>query len=104
MPEIKLLQDKDFNEEALKGVEKMVVIFESPWCQGCKAIESMIQGLSDEESQGCVWGKVDISAHQDLAQRFGVLSLPTLLVLRKGSVAERMAGRISKERLLDRIR
>jgi thioredoxin 1 len=103
MPELKPLQDKDFKEEALNGVEKMVVLFESPWCQGCKAVESMIRGLSDEESQGCVWGKIDISIQQELAQRYGVLSLPTLLVFRNGSVAERMVGRISKEGLLDRI-
>jgi thioredoxin 1 len=104
MSEIKPLQDKDFKEETLKGAGKMVVLFKSPWCQGCNAVESMIRGLSDEESHGCIWGKVDISVQQELAQRYGVLSLPTLLVFRNGSVAERMVGRISKEKLLDRIR
>ncbi|MGA1841913.1 MAG: thioredoxin family protein [bacterium] len=104
MPEIKPLEDKDFEGGTLKDIEKMVVLFESPWCQGCNAIERMIAGMSDEESQGCVWGKVDISVHQKLAQRYGVLSLPTLLVFRNGKVAERMAGRISKEKLLSRIR
>lgn len=104
MPEIEPLQDKDFEEENLKGAEKLVVLFESPWCQGCNAVESMILGLSDEESHGCIWGKVDISVHQELAKRYGVLSLPTLLIFRNGEVAERMVGRISREKLLNRLR
>ncbi len=103
MPEIRQLKDEDFTEEALKGADKMVVLFESPWCQGCSAVESMIQGLSGEEMQGCIWGKVDISDQQELAQRFAVLSLPTLLVFREGKMVERMVGRISKEKLLSRI-
>jgi thioredoxin 1 len=103
MPELKSLQDKDFEEETLKDLEKMVVLFESPWCQGCSAVEGMIRGLSDDEAHGCIWGKVDISIQEEIAQRYGILSLPTLLIFRKGKLAERMVGRISKEKLLDRI-
>lgn len=100
MPEIKPLEDKDLCEESLKDCEKMVVLFESPWCQGCNAVAKMIQGISDEEAQGCLWGKVDISIQQGLAQRFGVLSLPTLLVFHQGKLVKRFSGKISKEKLL----
>jgi thioredoxin 1 len=104
MQEIRTLQDKNFEEEALKDLDKMVVLFESPWCQGCNAVENMIRGLNDDDAHGCLWGKVDISIQQELAQRYGVLSLPTLLVFRNGKVVERIVGKISKEKLLDRIR
>jgi thioredoxin 1 len=104
MSDIRALQDTDFSEATLKSVDKMAVLFESPWCQGCKAIQSMIEGFSEEENRGCVWGKVDISVHQDLAQRYGVLSLPTLLIFRNGEVAERMIGRINREKLLEKIK
>ena len=104
MPDIKPLQEDDFSEEALKRVNRMAVLFESPWCQGCHAIEKMILGLTGTEAQDCQWGKVDVSQHQGVAQRFGVLSLPTLLVFRDGQLKERMTGKISREKLLEAIK
>ncbi len=103
MPEIKSLQDKDLDENSLKVMDKMVVLFESPWCHGCKAAYNMIQELSDEKAHGCLWGKVDISIQQELAERFGVISLPTVLVFHKGEVVKRFSGRISKEKLLEAV-
>jgi len=47
-----------------------------------------------------VWGKVDVSEEQEAARRFGVLSLPTLLVFRDGDVVERMTGGVQREKLL----
>lgn len=100
MPEMRPFGSKDFTEESLKDIERLVVLFESPWCHGCSAVEKMIQGLSDEEAKACIWGKVDISIQQDLALRFGVISVPTLLVFHHGEVTKRLSGRISKEKLL----
>jgi len=104
MSEIRPLGDGDFSEEALKDVDLMAVLFESPWCQGCHAVEAFIKELMEEETPDCLWGKVDVSIEQGLAQRFGILSLPTLLVFRKGRIEERMVGRISKEKLRSAIK
>lgn len=104
MTEIRQLQDQDFSDESLKGAGRMAALFESPWCHGCDTVEKIIQGLSDEETRGCIWGKVDVSLQQDIAQRFGVLSLPTVLVFHNGKEAKRLVGRISKEKLLAGIR
>ena len=104
MPELNPLREDDFSEETLKRVSRLIVLFESPWCQGCHTIEKMILGLSDQEAQGCRWGKVDVSLHQEVARRFGVLSLPTLLVFREGQLKERMSGKISREKLLEAIK
>lgn len=105
MPEMRQLHESDFTEEALKANEKVVVLFESPWCQGCHAVEGMIREMPDGEAQGCLWGKVDVSTEPAIAQRFGVLSLPTLLLIQSGEVAERITGgKVSKERLLSCIK
>ena len=104
MPEIKSLQESDFSGDAFKAVDRMAVLFESPWCQGCHAVEKMILGMIETEAQGCQWGKVDVSTQQEVAQRFGVLSLPTLLVFHEGQLKERMVGKISKEKLLKAIK
>lgn len=103
MPELKLLSENDLYEASLNHIGKMLVLFESPWCQGCNAVSRMIESLSDEESKGCIWGKVDISISEGLAQRFGVFSLPTLIVLRYGKEAKRLTGKISKGKLLKAI-
>jgi thioredoxin 1 len=104
MSDIRLLQDGDFSEEALKDVNRMAVLFESPWCQGCHSVEAIIKELIAEETLECIWGKVDVSIQQGLAQRFGILSLPTLLVFRNGRIEDRMVGRISKEKLRSAIK
>ena len=104
MSEIRLLQDGDFSEEALKDVNRMAVLFESPWCQGCHSVEAIIKELIAEETSECIWGKVDVSIEQELAQRFGILSLPTLLVFSRGQIEKRMVGRISKEKLRSAIK
>jgi len=98
--ECRHLQAVDLTEEAIRGAGRMVILFESPWCHGCGAVERMIEGLSDEEAQGWVWGKVDVIKEQEAARRYGVLSLPTLLVFRDGDVVERMTGGVPREKLL----
>ena len=100
MREIKTLQEQDFTQDTLNRVDRMVVLFESPWCQGCNAIVKIIQGLSDDEAKGCIFGKVDVSVQPALAQRFGVLSLPTVLVFHNGELIDRMVGKISREKLM----
>ena len=104
MSEIRILREGDFSEEALKEVNRMAVLFESPWCTGYHSVEAIIKELIAEETPECLWGKVDVSIEQGLAQRFGILSLPTLLVFRKGRIEERMVGRISKEKLRSAIK
>ena len=104
MPEIRPLQESDFSGDAFRAVGRMAVLFESPWCQGCHAVENMIRGLDDEHARSCRWGRVDVSTQPEVAQRFGVLSLPTLLIFHAGQLKERMVGKISKEKLLEAIK
>ncbi|MBN2372634.1 thioredoxin family protein [bacterium] len=104
MTEIRQLHDQDFSEGFLKSINRMAVLFRSPWCHGCDAVEKIIEGLSDEEANGCIWGMVDVSIHQDIAKRFGVLNLPTVIIFHNDKEANRLVGRISKEKLLAGIR
>lgn len=103
MAQIVSFTDEDLGEERVKKADKMVLVFESPWCHGCEAVVQMVEGLSDEDAPGCVWGKVDISKSPKLAQRFGVMSLPTIIVLKKGEVAKRFTARVSREKLLETV-
>ncbi len=77
--------------------------FWAGWCAPCKAIAPVIDQLADETDGKYRIAKVDVDESRELAAKFGVMSIPTLVVLRGGKEAARAVGVQSKEKLLDML-
>lgn len=73
------------------------------WCGPCRMIAPMIEALSAELSGKALVGKLDVDANQQTAARFGVQSIPTLLILKDGREVDRMVGVQSREAILRRL-
>lgn len=91
----------NFNE--LKSSDKPVLLdFYAKWCGPCRIVGPIIDEIAAENPQYVV-GKINIDNEQDLAKEFGVLSIPTLIVLKDGKVAAKSVGAMPKEQILSLI-
>jgi len=94
------LNAENFEAETSKGL--VLVDFWAEWCGPCKMLGPIFEELSGEIEQ-VKFAKVDISENQDLAQKFSVMSIPTLILLKDGKEEDRMMGVVPKEALKDWI-
>ena len=79
-------------EQAVAGDKPVLVDFFATWCGPCRMIAPYVEELAAEFEGRAVVGKVDVDAEPGLAQRFGVMSIPTLVVLKGGKVVEQAVG------------
>ena len=79
-------------EQAIAGNVPVLVDFWAPWCGPCRMIAPVIEEIAAEFDGRAVVGKVDVDEEPGLAQRFGVMSIPTLIVLKDGKVVEQAVG------------
>ena len=79
-------------EKAIAGDQAVLVDFWATWCGPCRMIAPVIEEVAAEFDGRAVVGKIDVDEEPALAQRFGVMSVPTLIVLKGGKVVEQAVG------------
>ena len=79
-------------EKAVAGDQPVLVDFWATWCGPCRMIAPVIDEVAAEFEGKAVVGKVNVDEEMDLAQRFHVMSIPTLIVLKGGKVVEQAVG------------
>ena len=84
--------DSNFESEAMQAGQPVLVDFWAEWCGPCRAIAPMIDELATSYAGKAKVGKVDIDSNRDLALRFGIQSIPTLLLLKDGQVVQKWVG------------
>jgi thioredoxin 1 len=100
------LTAENFDTEALAADRVAVVDFWASWCPPCRALAPAIAALAEERPDVLV-GKVDVDDHPEIAGRYGIQSIPTVLLFRNGELVSRSIGLVPIERLrglLDRPR
>lgn len=88
-----------FNTEIEEAKETVLVDFWAAWCMPCKMLSPAVDAVAQERSDVKVC-KINIDEEPELAIRFGVMSIPTLIVFKDGEVANKSVGLISKEDIL----
>ncbi len=93
------ITDETFQEEVLNSSKPVLVDFFATWCGPCKMLSPMIEEIAAERSDVKVC-KVDVDQAMGLASRFGIMSVPTLMVVKNGKVTHTSAGVRTKEAIL----
>jgi thioredoxin 1 len=99
------LTDDTFDEGIKKAVGPVLVDFWAAWCGPCKMIAPSLEQLATELNGKVTVAKVNVDENGDLSNRFGIRSIPTLLVFKDGRVVDQVVGAVPKEqlrRLLDK--
>ena len=98
---LKIVNSDEFKSEIENGV--VLVDFFATWCGPCKMLAPVLDGLSSEMEGKAKVIKVDIDQSPDLADKFGISSVPTMMVFKDGKKADAMVGFLPKERIKETI-
>ena len=96
------ITDSNF-EEIIKSEGPVLVDFWAEWCGPCKMIAPVVEELASEYDGKAVIGKVDVDSNPEVSAKFGIRSIPTLLVFKNGEVVDKQIGAVPKNVLSEKL-
>ena len=101
--EILKVNSQNFEEEVLKSEKTVLVDFYADWCGPCKMLSPIVDQVA-EENEDIKVVKVNVDDAQDLAMKYQVMSIPTLVVIKEGKEINRSVGLIDKNQVVNMIK
>ncbi|RYG74856.1 thioredoxin [Lentibacillus lipolyticus] len=98
---IEHVTDQNFNQQVSEGL--VLADFWAPWCGPCKMIAPVLEEIDGEMEDKVQIVKLDVDENQETAGKYGVMSIPTLLLFKDGEVVDQVVGFQPKEALVDLI-
>ena len=95
--------DQSFDHEVLQSPVPVLVDFWAAWCGPCRAIAPTVDQMAVEYSGKLKVVKVDVDANQEVSNRYGILSIPALVLFKNGQVVEKLVGALPKPVVVSKI-
>lgn len=96
--------DSTFKSEVLESQVPVLVDFWAVWCAPCRAIAPALEELATQYKGKAKVAKVDVDSNNEIAQQYGIRSIPTLLLFKGGKVIEQIVGAVPKTKLEDAVK
>jgi thioredoxin 1 len=93
------INDQNFDDTVLKTGQTVLLDFWAPWCGPCKALAPAIEALARDYAGRLIAGKLNVDENPAVTSRFGIKSVPTVIVFRDGKRFEQMTGLVSRAAL-----
>ena len=99
MSEITITKD-NFEKEVLQSDVPVIVDFWATWCAPCKMVAPILADIAKEKAGELKVGKVNVDEQMELAQQFGIMSIPTMILFKNGEKVNQIVGAVPKENIL----
>ncbi len=96
------INKNNFQSEVLNSEKKVLLDFWAPWCGPCRMVVPIVEEIADERPDIKV-GKVNVDEEAELASQFGIMSIPTLVVIENGKIVNQAMGARPKEAILSML-
>ena len=97
------ITDDNFEEEVLKSDKPVLIDFWATWCGPCRMIAPIVEEMSAEYDGKAKIGKLDVDSNQQTSIKYGVRSIPTLLLFKDGELKETIIGAVPKAHLVSKL-
>lgn len=102
--DILILNDKNFKTEVLESKSLVLVDFWASWCVPCKILLPIVEEIAKEYKDKIKVAKLNVEDYPLIASRYGIMSIPTLIIFKDGKAVESLVGLVSKEQIVSRIK
>jgi thioredoxin 1 len=97
------LTDGNFEEEVLKYSGTVLVDFWAPWCGPCRMVGPVVEEIAGEYTGRLKVGKLNTDEAPQTAANFGIRSIPTLMIFKRGQAADQIVGAVPKEQITEKL-
>ena len=97
------LTDGNFQAEVLESDLPVLIDFWAVWCGPCRMIAPIVEELAGEYAGKVKIGKLDVDNNPNVAMQFGIRSIPTILLMHKGEVVDRIVGAVPKAKIVEKL-
>ncbi|MBR5322747.1 MAG: thioredoxin [Clostridia bacterium] len=94
---------ENYDEEVIKSPVPVLLDFWATWCGPCRMLSPIVDEIANEVEGKAKVGKINVDEQPDLAQQFGIMSIPTLVFMKNGEIVAKEVGVRSKQAILDKL-
>ena len=101
---VNIFNEENFENEVISSDKTTIVDFYADWCGPCKMMSPVIDKIAEENAENIKVGKVNVDDNQELAMKYNVMSIPTILVFKNGIISKTFIGVTSKSEIEEAIK